>query len=270
VHEEPEGGEEEEGSGLGDFILSSGRDSLAAWNGGQRRRITRVTAPACRGPRRKPAQRSPRDLPKNKNNLNVIFWLIGFLRQSFATDYIRCGRVITVCNTHHSNIQVSTQLLPLGLVLNLRFIRKIFQSSSPPRSSHSPSKMPTLPKSPALTAIAEIILQADQATRSQSPCKPSRLQRFSSTISGNGLSSPHSPCFYSSSSESINKPHACPVTPQLVSTTDSTSLLRFPLVDPPPHVISVEAHKSAPAPISGPEHLLHRTVLRRHQFAPPR
>jgi len=92
--------------------------------------------------------------------------------------------------------------------------------------------MPTLPKSPALNAIAEILLQADQASRSQNPCKPSRLQRFSSTISVNGLSSPHSSAFYSSSSESITKPHACPVTPQMVSKPCSTSLLRFSSVDP--------------------------------------
>lgn len=85
--------------------------------------------------------------------------------------------------------------------------------------------MPTLPKSPSLSAIAEILFQVDQATRSQNPCRPSRLQRFSSTISVNGLSSPHSSAFYSSSSESITKPHACPVTPQMVSRTDSTLLL---------------------------------------------
>ncbi|KAF9645750.1 hypothetical protein BDM02DRAFT_415386 [Thelephora ganbajun] len=75
--------------------------------------------------------------------------------------------------------------------------------------------MLTLPKSPALNAIAELLYQADQATRSQNPCKPSRLQRFSTTISANGLSSSHSSTFYSSSSESITKPHACPVTPQM-------------------------------------------------------
>ena len=92
--------------------------------------------------------------------------------------------------------------------------------------------MPTLMKSPALNAIAEILFQADQASRFQNPCKPSRLQRFSSTISVNGLSSPHSSAFYSSSSESIDKPHVCPVTPQMVSKPDSTSLLRFAFVNP--------------------------------------
>lgn len=92
--------------------------------------------------------------------------------------------------------------------------------------------MPTLPKSPVLNAIADLLLQAEQATRSQNPCKASRLQRFSSTISVNGLSSPHSSSFYSSSSESITRPHACPVTPQMVSHPDSTSLFRFSFVDP--------------------------------------
>ena len=100
-------------------------------------------------------------------------------------------------------------------------------------------------KSPALNAIAEILLQFDQATRSQNPCKTSRLQRFSSTISVNGLSSPNSTAFYSSSSESITKPHACPVTPQMVSNTRSTSLLRFSFVDPEilAHVISRNTRK---------------------------
>ena len=115
-------------------------------------------------------------------------------------------------------------------ILNLLLIQKI--SISPLSSFLTFEQMPTLPKSPVLNAIAEILLQADQATRSQNPCKASRLQRFSSTISVNGLSSPHSNAFYSSSSESITKPHACPVTPQMVSHSDSTSLLRFSFVDP--------------------------------------
>lgn len=92
-------------------------------------------------------------------------------------------------------------------------------------------QMLTLPKSPALNAIAEILFQADHASRSQSPCKPSRLQRFSTTISPNGLSSPHTSAFYSSSSESVTKPHVCPVTPQMVSRIDP-ALLRFSFADP--------------------------------------
>lgn len=77
--------------------------------------------------------------------------------------------------------------------------------------------MLTLPKTHALGAIADLLYQADQATHSQYPCRPSRLQRFGSTISANGLSSPQPSAFYSSSSESLNKPHPCPVTPQVVS-----------------------------------------------------
>ena len=138
-----------------------------------------------------------------------------WLRNTKSCDQI--GYVTPIFCSLLRHLRCSRILLHLRLLLRLynppiRFVN--FHISSPLSSP----KMPSLPKSPSLSAVAELLYLHDQASRSQSPCRPSRLQRFGSTISPNGISSPHHSGFYSSSSESLDKPHACPVTPQMVST----------------------------------------------------